>query len=221
MLSSFFQNFDLFFLDLDGLLINTEHLHYQAFISASRDFGYRFSFDFSFYLEHISKGRNVLKNVLISSYPNLNHDWELLYRRKEELYILILMNNDVDFMPGAEIFIKKLLYLGKDIAVITNSNRSMVSIIKSKNILFQEIKKWVVREDYNLPKPYPDSYMRAKELYVRGKEKVVCFEDSLKGIISLKEAFLFGVLVNSSDVIRNQGQSMKVMVLKSLKELFY
>ncbi len=220
MLSNFFQDFDLFFFDLDGLLLDTEYLHYKGFISASKNFGYNFSFDFSFYLEQISQGRNILKSILCSSYPSLHSDWELLYRYKEELYISSLINNDVNFMPGAEILIKELLYLGKEIVIVTNSNKLMTTLIKEKVSLLQKIEKWVVREDYNLPKPYPDSYVRAKSLYVKEGAKVISFEDSIKGITSLLKAFLFGVLVSPYDVIRKRGEDIGIMTLRSLEEIF-
>ncbi|SGA30661.1 HAD-superfamily hydrolase [Chlamydia abortus] len=43
----------------------------------------------------------------------------------------------------------------------------------------------MTREDYDRPKPYPDSYQYAYQAFVQEGEKVVGFEDSVKGLRAL------------------------------------
>lgn len=221
MLSVFFQKFNVFFLDLDGLLLDTEPLHYQAFMSAGRNFNYDFSLSFSFYLELVSKGRAFLKNFLFTSHSNLTNDWDSLYRCKGDLYTSLLINNSVNFMLGAKSFLQELIRWRKKIVVVTNSERAMVDVLRNDHPLLQKIKYWVVREDYNLRKPDPDSYLKAKELYLDEEDKVIGFEDSIKGLTALVGASVPGVLVNSYNTIREQGKDTQALVLKSLEDTLH
>lgn len=218
MLSTFFQKFDVFFLDLDGLLLDTEPLHYRAFMSAGKNFNYDFSLSFSLYLDLVSQGRAFLKSFLCASHSRLTDDWDALYRHKGDLYISLLTNSSVNFMPGAESFLQELISFRKKMVVVTNSERAMVNILRNNHSLLQKMEHWVVREDYNLHKPAPDSYLKAKELYLDEEDKGIGFEDSIKGLMALIEASVPGVLVNSRDTIREQIKDPQALVLKSLED---
>ena len=45
------HDFQLFLFDFDGLLVNTEHLHYQAYINTLDQLGHKLSLSFGNFLE--------------------------------------------------------------------------------------------------------------------------------------------------------------------------
>jgi beta-phosphoglucomutase len=101
-------------------------------------------------------------------------------------------------MPGVESLLTLLDQKGIRRCVVTNSFRSQVDLIRTHQKVLQTIPHWITREDYENPKPAPDGYLRAIELYGQPGDRVVGFEDSLRGIQSLQKTPALPVLVCSS-----------------------
>ena len=98
-------------------------------------------------------------------------------------------------MPGVE----KLLYEieKQDIkrCVVTNSSKPMADMIIAKQPLLKSINHWITREDYEKPKPDPGGYLRAITLFGEKGDRIIGFEDSVRGIKALEKTPAQSVLI--------------------------
>jgi HAD superfamily hydrolase (TIGR01509 family) len=109
----------------------------------------------------------------------------------------LLNSSKIDLLPGVEKLLNELKIKNIKRCVVTNSSKSMTDMIRAKQVLLDTIPHWITREDYLKPKPNPDCYLHAISLYADKGDKIIGFEDSLRGIKSLQQTPAFSVLIGS------------------------
>lgn len=192
------EDFDLFLFDFDGLLVNTEMLHYQAYINMCADRGFTLDWSFSEFCTIAHVDAHNLRNQIYEKFPALYEkepSWDVLYEEKKKCYMDLLLVSKIDMLPGVE---KLLLMLEKkniERCVVTNSTFDQIDLIKTRFSLLQTIPHWITREDYLDPKPSPECYLRAIELYGKNKKKIIGFEDSMRGYKALNDTPALAVLI--------------------------
>ena len=186
-------------LDFDGLLVNTEALHFQAYQRVCAKRGFTLDWDFSTFCSIAHRSSTGLKEQIYHDLPGLyalEPRWEVLYQEKKIEYIELLHEGAIDLMPGVEPFLKYLAKKNIKRAVVTNSPKEQIDLIKEKIPTLQTIPFWLTREDYKNPKPAPDGYLKALEELADPGDKAIGFEDTLRGYLSLKAAGVEGVVVS-------------------------
>jgi beta-phosphoglucomutase len=191
-------NFDLFLFDFDGLLVNTEQIHFQAYGNMLKNRGFDLDWSFGDYCLISHTSNEGLKEAIYSKFPALleiQPRWEVLYKEKKECYKDLLKNAKVPLMPGVEKVLNELRKLDKRCCVVTNSLLEQIELIKIKHPVLQGNLHWITREDYLQPKPNPESYLRAIQLYGKKSDRIIGFEDTIKGIDALSKTPATCVLV--------------------------
>lgn len=192
------DKFQLFLFDFDGLLVNTERLHYEAYVQLLKSHGYTLSWDFAKFCQFAHTHSEMLKTELYATFPTLDRDWSRLYGEKKALYQELLRQGKVELMPGVELLLKELQRKEIRRCVVTNSTRAQIEEIRSHHAALQTISHWITREDYTNPKPAPDGYLKAIELYGKEGDRMIGFEDTLRGILALQKTKALPVLICSS-----------------------
>jgi beta-phosphoglucomutase len=180
---SWIHNFQLFLFDFDGLLVNTEHIHYAAYTYTISRYGIQLDIDFKQYCNLTHHSSTGFKEFLYENYPQLreNDSWNELYEQKRKDYVSMLQQQNVDLMPGATELLTELQKHGIQHCVVTHSPREQINLIKSKKEILQTIPYWFTREDYDRPKPYPDCYQHAIKTLQKDGNKIIGFEDTPRG----------------------------------------
>lgn len=189
------KNFDLFLFDFDGLLVDSERLHYQAYVDLCKRHGYELPWDLNEFFSIAHTSSDGLRKALYPHLENSEPDWAALYSEKKEIYQSFLENGDLSLMPGVEELLSELIELKSKRAVVTNSTKEQVEAIKDKLSLLKTIPLWITREDYERAKPAPDGYLKAMEILSDPGDRVIGFEDTLRGIRSLESASVPAVLL--------------------------
>lgn len=189
------DRFQFFLFDFDGLLVNTEHLHYQAYVHMLARHGCALSWDFAQFCSYAHLHSEALRQQIYLEFPSLDLDWKKLYEEKKAVYQGLLELGKIELMPGVEPLLKILDQKGIRHCVVTNSFRSQVDLIRTHQKALQSIPHWITREDYENPKPSPDGYLHAIKLYGQPGDRTIGFEDSLRGIQSLQKTEALPVLV--------------------------
>lgn len=190
------KNYDCFFFDFDGLLVETEELHWKAYQRMCECFGYTLPWDFNTYCSHAHRSSTHLQEGILNALPELkNFSWITLYEKKQAFYLEILETEELSLMEGAESFLLLLLKEGKKCAVVTHSRSLHVTAIKKKIPLLLRIHNWITREDYKEAKPAPDCYLLAENKFSSKEERKIGFEDSLRGVLALQTAGVEPILV--------------------------
>lgn len=202
LMMEWIHKYQLFLFDFDGLLVDTEPLHYLSYKELCRKRGYDLSWDFThFCLEAHARAGGVWEG-LKREFPQLFEkecQIDVLYEEKKALYVDLLKTTSLQLMPGVESLLAVLEKHQIKRAVVTNSPRAHISLIQHSLPQLQSIPLWVTREDYNLPKPAPDGYRHAIDSLGKEGDRIIGFEDTLKGLKALLTAGAEGILVCPSD----------------------
>ena len=181
--------------DLDGVLVETKKLHYDALNKALRDVDpkYEISYD-----EHLAKydGLTTHKKLdLLSRETGLSGmEFQSVWLRKQSYTSQMLreLNPDIRLIE----ILKKLKETNRyNIAVASNSIRDSVKITLLKLGLLEHVDFYLSNEDVKYPKPHPEIYLRAMiNAGVIPKETLI-LEDSVIGRTAANNsgAYLLGV----------------------------
>ena len=187
--------------DLDGVLVETKKLHYDALNKALRDVDTKYEITLE---EHLSKydGLSTRKKLdLLGREKGLSGmEFERIWMRKQ-LYTSQMLR---ELKSDDRIInvLSKLKNDGYTIAVASNSIRDSVKITLLKLGFLEYIDFYLSNEDVRHPKPHPEIYLRAIiESSVSPKETLI-IEDSIVGRKAANEsgAYLMGIN-NPTDII--------------------
>ncbi len=192
------------FFDCDGVLVDSEIIHYRAFQKVLSPFGV--SFDYKKYEERyigfddrdafIEIARDFGKGEII-----------------EKLDVLIGLKNKalreaveegLNSFGGVTEFVRKLYETGVSMAVVSGSLRDEVELFVSKLGLDGFFEFYVTAEDVQRSKPDPESYLLAFEkmkFHLGGKldkRNCIVFEDTPSGIQAARSAGLFTIAITNS-----------------------
>lgn len=181
-------NYQLFLFDFDGLLVDTENLHYQSYIEMCRRRGAHLSWDFSKYSSLAHHSSESLKAQILKEFPNLvthPNDWSQLYQEKSDIFFESISKENVSLLPGVETLLKKLQHEHIKHCVVTHSSSKLIEKIRSHYPLLSAIPHWITRENYSKPKPSSECYLQAIEKFSLPGDKIIGFEDSPRGLKAL------------------------------------
>jgi S-adenosylmethionine synthetase len=162
--------------DLDGTLIDSEKLHYEAYrktLSPWADIKEEYFFD-------------VINNGSIDDiFKVLNIPRELIAELRN--YKQEIMESNATWIEGAKEFINYLDSIGVSMVIVTNTDKSIVDKFCKELPELAKIKNWVCRKDYSKAKPDPECYRYAVEKYGADKKYIIGFENTLNGFKALKQ----------------------------------
>jgi HAD superfamily hydrolase (TIGR01509 family) len=189
------RDFQLFLFDFDGLLVNTEHLHYQAYVNMLARRGYTVDWSFLRFCELAHYNADALREQIYVEFPDIEPNWDILYGEKKRLYFELLTSGKVELMPGVEKLLRALEKEKIRRCVATNSLLEQIQLLRSQHAVLKTIPHWITREDYANPKPHPECYLRAIQLYGKAGDKIIGFEDSVRGLQALRQTPALPVLI--------------------------
>ena len=166
--------------DLDGVLVETKQLHYEALNKSLRDVDSKYEISHE---EHLSKydGLSTYKKLdILSKERGLSGvEFQSIWLRKQK-YTLEMLRQ---LKPDDRIIdiLKQLKNDGYKLAVASNSIRETVKITLLKLGFLEYIDFYLSNEDVKHPKPSPELYLKSMiEAGVSPKETLI-IEDSVVG----------------------------------------
>ena len=155
----------IFLIDLDGTLLNSDHLHHKAWANV------------------LDETPEFVERVInTGEYDDFLYDKEL---RKEKIMEMCKFEN-IELMKNADKFIEFIVDNNVKHAVVTHTDRRVVDHFRAKVPILNKLKNWIVREDYDQPKPNSECYELALKLYGEGDKEIIGFENSNHGIKAIR-----------------------------------
>ena len=214
--------FDLILFDLDGLLVDTERLHWKAYQMMCQRFGCVLEWDFLLYMSVAGGSAHGIHKRMEQEIPQLfnGRSWEELYAVKKEILFELLTSSLIPLMPGVEECVLWLAAQGLPMVVVTHSPRKVVEMVQTAHPVLGLMSGWISREMYENPKPSPDGYLKACCDLKIAPQRALWFEDTLRGVDSLIAAGCHPVFVNANDsASRDYCHQKGVVALSSLTEV--
>jgi beta-phosphoglucomutase len=176
--------FDAILFDFDGVLLDSEPLHCQAWAEVLAPFGIRL--DWEFYRERYvgMDDRVMLREIGAAATPPI--DWHELwaqYPRKKELFRSYM--DRPPFLPELDSLLRRL-HPEYKLAVVSSSARIEIQPTLETGGLASYFDVLITGEDVENHKPAPDPYLLAAR--VTGARSPLVVEDSPPGIASARAA---------------------------------
>lgn len=195
-------NFQLFLFDFDGLLVDTEKLHYQAYKMMCANRGFNLNWPFERYSQAAHHSSTGLRDQIYAEFPPLHRqepNWHVLYEEKKRSYLDLIENGTVPLMRGVEKLLLALKKTNLNRCVVTHSPSNFIKHIRKQNPILDSIPHWLTREDYLHPKPHPECYQTAIAKLSKPGDKIIGFEDSPRGLQALMHTNAKPVLICPPD----------------------
>lgn len=177
----------LIIFDLDGVLVDSKDIHFNALNTALSMIDNKYTISYSDHLNIYDGLPTKIKLKILTQKLGLEESlhkkvWELKQQITETMFDQIPQD---DRLIDICLFIKSQ---GIKIAVASNSIRSTVDKCLKSLGIFKYIDFIVSNEDVANPKPHPEMYWKAMSYFGSIPNKTVIFEDSIIGKIAVKDS---------------------------------
>lgn len=217
------HQFKLFLFDFDGLLINTEELHFLAYKMMCENRGFNLDWSFERYCQSAHYSADILGKELYEKFPllyKMEPSWNVLYQEKKEIIVNLLKMGKATLMPGVKELLEAIEKANITRVVVTHSPLELVEAARVHNPVLRTIPHWITRHDYNHPKPDSECYLKAISLFSKGEDGIIGFEDTPRGMKALLGTRAKPVLICTADYPEiKEFEKMGVKHFRSFTEI--
>src|SRR3569832_2837673 len=123
LMMKWIDNFDLFLFDFDGLLVDTESLHLEAYRQLCQNHGFSLDWTLDKFFDTAHLSSEGIRLELQRLFPKMTQEtaWDILYSEKKKIYESLLQKGSLSLMPGVRPLLEALAQLEKKRCVVTNS----------------------------------------------------------------------------------------------------
>ncbi len=216
------RDYQLFLFDFDGLLVNTEELHFAAYVQMckARGFELKWTLDRFFTAAHFNA--TGLRDAIYAEFPKLFAEeprWEVLYAEKKQAYMDLLQSGQLALMPGVAALLQALQDAEIKRCVVTNSTAEQTACIRGVLPELCSIEHWITREQYSQPKPHPECYQKAIAQLGAPQDRIIGFEDSFRGFQALSGAGAKAVMIAPRSHPQTKSLPEDILHFESFEEI--
>lgn len=202
--------------DMDGTLIDSEHLHVQSWKEILQQ--YHLFFEDAWFHQWIGVSDINMCKQIEASYQ-LPVSWDVLLQNKRNLFRK-KAEQELQTIAGVKPGLQQLQHL--PMAVVTMSNAYDAAMSLRVTGIEKFFKGLVSADDVEQHKPHPEPYLQASALLKTNAARCIAVEDSISGVASAKAAGCFTIgVANSVDagrlneadlVLKNSGEAMRYLI---------
>lgn len=173
--------------DLDGVIVSTDALHYQAWKTIAHQEGIEFNQEINHRLRGVSRMESLEIILEKASKRYTDHEKLTLATLKNDLYVELLTHlSDKDILPGVMDVLDELKK--KNIKIAIGSSSKNTPMILKQIGLSHTFDAVADGNDVSRSKPFPDVFLKASEKLKIASYHCVVVEDAEAGIEAAKRA---------------------------------
>lgn len=182
------------FFDMNGIIINDEHIHESAFTKTVKKYGIELSHQDYLLCCAGKTDRRGYEDMAKQFDVNLNVD-DLL-KEKSQIYLDLFPENKKTYQGVIEL-VKKMSqsYI---LALTSSSSRAEVDLVLDEFNIRDSFALTISADDIKNGKPDPEPYIKTAQLLGVATEDSVVIEDAVSGIKSAKAAGCYCVAVTTT-----------------------
>jgi HAD superfamily hydrolase (TIGR01509 family) len=205
--------------DHDGVMVDTEPLHSQAWVQILEQYGKTPQFFENGVVHHIGIPIDENWHMLKARY-GITESADFLEEQRSVIYRQLL--NRTQPMDGLMELLRRLRQARKDkgirLAIASSSNREYIETVLENFGIADDFDAIVSRKDVPLGKPAPDVYIRAAQLLNVQAESCIVLEDSETGVSAARAAGM-KVIAIPNEYTRGQNFAKASLVLPALSQV--
>jgi HAD superfamily hydrolase (TIGR01509 family) len=200
--------------DLDGVLVQSEHLKAAAHVATVHHFGG--SASESVYREVMGRSHEEVRSAFLNA-AGIHVDPNVYSREFRKTYH-DLLQNEIAVVPGVPALLRELKNRKYRLAVISSTARSSLELVLARTNLDNYFDIRVSSEDVVHKKPAPDAYLKGLQKLGIFPNCAVVIEDSEAGVVAAARAGVPVIAVRHSYNARHDLSRANV-VLDSLRDV--
>jgi len=194
--------------DMNGVIIDDEKIHEQAFRSVVKEFNYDLT---SQDYKDIFQGKTDKAGFLAFMKKIHVHDFDLqMLKQKKIAEYFKLIDNQIESIPGVAELIHKVSKEYK-LALVSSANSQEVEVILVKLNLKEYFLLVVSGDDVQKGKPDPQPYIMALRKLGEKPENCIVIEDTSTGIKSAKAAGVFCIAITTTHEKKDLIEADKIV----------
>ncbi|WP_223895203.1 HAD family hydrolase [Lactobacillus helsingborgensis] len=182
--------------DMDGLLVNSENLYWQANIQAAKEAHIGTPDDI--YLKLVGSTNTDMNDFYLQYFANTEQRDQFI-KRTDELVWQWTDEGKLKLRPGVQKALDLFQQAGLPMAVVTSNTEDVVEhnlwATGARNYFQFHLNYDDVQKNKVKPKPAPDIYLLAADRLNVAKENILAFEDSAPGLLAAVNAGIKCVMV--------------------------
>lgn len=171
--------------DMDGVLIDSEPLHYQTDLTLLKSMGIHVE---PSYLDRFVGMINPEMWEMIIAEHNITRNLEEILKEQIDLKLSLLADGDWQAIPGTLELVEQLVTDGIQLALASSSSLPFIKAVLHKTGLDRFIPRYVSAESVRQGKPAPDVFLEAARLLNTEPARCVVIEDSRNGVLAARAA---------------------------------
>jgi HAD superfamily hydrolase (TIGR01509 family) len=190
---------DAILFDMDGVLIDARHLHYEALNAALSPFGLEISHDA--HLANFDGLSTRQKLAILSETRGLPAGLHALINELKQKFTLAKIPSHCRPVFRHRYLLSRLVQEGYRLALCSNSVRKTVDEMMRSADLDTFFDLTLSNEDIRYPKPHPEIYLEAAQRLNVQPDRCLVVEDNVNGIRAAKDAGMHVLEVADPDAV--------------------
>ena len=207
------KNIKAVIFDMDGILIDTERISFNAFKEVLS--GYNYEMSEEFYLTMIGRNLKSIKEIMIGEYGS-DFPFDEIYNKKVERAVGTIERDGVIVKPGVHELIDYLKDENYKIAVATSTRKQRAHYLLEQINIIDKVDYIICGDQVENSKPNPEIFLKAAKGLDVEPEKCVVIEDSDAGIMAAVRAGMKGINVPD---MKKPDENMKKAAFKICESL--
>lgn len=197
---------------MDGILVNTEPLHYHSYQQALEPYGIPLSEE-EYYELWVKHGKGIADFAVLH---NLSLDYESFRAKRRQLYHALLQKS-LPVMPGAPEKVKELAQQ-YSLSLVSSSHSTNITTILKCTSLKQYFKVIIGADHVAKTKPAPDGFLLAVQKLNLTPDTCVVIEDAEKGIHAAYAAGIKSIAI-PTEITKHNDFSKATIILRSIEDI--
>jgi beta-phosphoglucomutase family hydrolase len=172
---------EAFIFDMDGTLIDSTQMDYEAWQRAMREYDAEFPYE-DYIAKLGAKSSEIARQYLDIS----DEEIDALISRREAYFKQIVDEKGLSLLPGAEQFLQQVRNAHLKTALATGANAQKLEFILNKLPLRQYFDAFVTADDVSQGKPEPEVFLQAAAKLGVEPANCVVMEDATNGLQAAK-----------------------------------
>lgn len=204
--------------DMDGVIVDTEPLHYKAYHKMFK----KVEIDVSSYMYEGFTGQSTygICKQLCTHFNLVQNPQELVKIKRNYFTKLFFDDEDLKLLDGVEELINDYFDHGLTLVVASSASMFTINNVMKRFNLNRFFSNKLSGADLKASKPHPEIFINAAKAANVLPNECFVIEDSTNGIKAAKRAGIYCVAYKSEHS-KNQDYALADMVISDYKEIFF